>query len=307
MPEKTASDAGLEGGDGAAVRLLGAAQMIDLHSHILWGIDDGARDLATSLEMARRFADQGVTHVACTPHILPGLYQNTGPQIRAAVAALQTEIIQEGIPLTLVAGADNHIVPGFAAGLRDGRLLTLDDSKYVLVEPPHHVAPARMEDMFFELLLAGYIPILTHPERLTWIEKQYDRVLTLAARGVWMQVTSGSVRGAFGRRPKYWAERMLGEGLVHILASDAHNTTTRRPDLWDGFQAAERLVGKEEAWHLVAIRPWGILNRLNPTEQPALPSAAVGRAQSGGRNAQSDSVGNSPGGNFAQRLRRFFG
>lgn len=230
---------------------------------------------------------------------------NTGPQIRSAVVELQNQISQAGIPLRLVTGADNHIVPGFVAALRDGRLLSLGDTNYVLVEPPHHVAPARMEDMFFELLLAGYVPILTHPERLTWIEKQYDRILTLATRGVWMQVTSGSLRGAFGRRPKYWAERMIGDGLVHLLASDAHNTSSRRPDLWEGYQAAERLVGKEEAWHLVATRPWGILKNIKPTEQPALPNV-TGQVQSGDRNAQVGGTGGGSGLTLAQRVRQLF-
>lgn len=280
--------------------------MIDLHSHILWGVDDGASDLATSLEMAKLFADQGVMHVACTPHILPGRYHNTGPQIRTAVAVLQNEIDQAGISLKLTSGADNHIVPAFVIGLQEGRLLSLGDTKYVLVEPPHHVAPTRMEDMFFELVLAGYVPIVTHPERLTWIEKQYDRVLALTERGVWMQVTSGSVRGAFGRRPKYWAERMIGDGIVHILASDAHNTTSRRPDLWDGFQAAERLVGKEEAWNLVAVRPWGILNDLKPAEQPALPSAA-GQVHSGGLDAQGADICSGSWLSLSKRMREFFG
>src|SRR5271157_4088741 len=136
--------------------------MFDLHSHLLPGIDDGAPDLETSLAMARAYADQGVERVACTPHILPGLYHNAGPQIRQAVKELQTRLDDAGIPLRLTTGADNHIVPGFVAGLKSGHLLTLADSAYVLVEPPHHVAPARIEDLFFDILLAGCVPVLTH-------------------------------------------------------------------------------------------------------------------------------------------------
>ena len=141
--------------------------MIDLHSHILPGIDDGAADLATALGMARAFVADGVDVVACTPHILPGLYNNTGPAIRAAVAHLQNELDGHDIPLRLVAGADNHIDPDFVAGLKSGRLLPLADTRYVLVEPPHHVVPARLEDLFFSIQVSGHIPILTHPERLT--------------------------------------------------------------------------------------------------------------------------------------------
>src|SRR6185503_18115901 len=119
----------------------------------------------------------------------------------------------------LVAGADVHMVPDFLAGLRSGRLLSLHDSRYVLVEPPHHVAPQRLEEFFFGLVVGGYVPVLTHPERLSWIEGHYALIQRLARSGVWMQITAGSLTGAFGRSAQRWAMRMLEERCVHILAS----------------------------------------------------------------------------------------
>src|SRR4029079_3685678 len=120
--------------------------------------------------MAEAFVADGVSVVACTPHILPGLYNNSGPQIRRAIAPLEHVLDSEGISLKLVSGADNHMVAEFVQQLRSGHLLPLADSRYVLVEPPHHVVLPRVEDLFFNLLVEGYVPILTHPERLTWIE-----------------------------------------------------------------------------------------------------------------------------------------
>jgi protein-tyrosine phosphatase len=111
--------------------------------------------------------------------------------------------------------------------------------------------------------------VLTHPERLSWIESKYDVMQNLAAKGVWMQITSGSVRGKFGSRSRHWAERMLREGLVHILASDAHNTASRRPDLADGRAKAAEIVGVEEATHLAVTRPLGMLANKSPAELPA--------------------------------------
>ena len=242
--------------------------MIDLHCHILPGIDDGARDLAVSLEMARAFVADGVKVLACTPHILPGLYHNTGPQIRAATLALQQTLDQEGIPLRLVTGADVHMVPDLVAGLRAGRLLSLSDTRYVLVEPPHHVAPLRMEEFFFNLVVAGYVPVLTHPERLSWVEAQYAAVQRLIRGGVWMQITAGSLTGAFGRSAQYWANRMLDEGCVHILATDAHDVARRPPNLSKGRDLAARRVGAQEAEHLVVTRPMGILEDVAPASLP---------------------------------------
>jgi protein-tyrosine phosphatase len=242
--------------------------MIDLHSHILPGIDDGATDLSTSIGMARAWVADGVTAVACTPHILPGLYHNTGPQIRRAVENLQRVLDDENIPLRLVSGADAHIVSDFVSGLRSGRLLSLADTRYVLVEPPHHVAPPRLEQFFFGVMSAGYVPILTHPERLTWIEPNYTTIKRLARRGVWMQITAGSLTGSFGRSARYWAERMLDEGCVNILATDAHNLRSRPPKLSEGREVAARRLGAAEAEHLVVNRPQGILANVAPSSTP---------------------------------------
>jgi len=282
--------------------------MIDLHSHILPGIDDGAADVGMSIQMARAYVADGAFVVACTPHILPGLYHNFGAEIRQAVAQLQETLDAENIPLRLVAGADNHIIPDFVTGLRTGHLLCLADTRYVLVEPPHHVAPARLEDLFFSILVAGYVPILTHPERLTWIRGHYPMIQRLVQAGVWMQVTSGSLSGTFGPDARYWAERLLDEGCVHILATDAHDVRRRPPDLARGQEFAARRIGDEEATHLVVTRPKGILANSLPSELP-LPAAGtrgdVYAEQSSSLKAEPVGARHSYGG-LSGRVRRFF-
>ena len=281
--------------------------MYDLHCHLLPSIDDGASDLDIALEMARMQVDQGVKVVACTPHILPGLYHNSGPDIQLRVNALSEELSAEGIDLQVVAGADNHVTPQFVQLLQQGHLLAIGQSRYVLVEPPHHIAPARLEDVFFELLVAGYVPILTHPERLTWIEAKYDVMMKLADSGVWMQITSGSLLGRFGKRAKYWAERMICEGRVHILASDAHDCERRPPDLGRGQRAAQRLIGAEEAQLLVATRPAAVLQDLDPSmvQAPAVQSNIENRYGRSTDDVRSDSNSNTV--TLAGRLRRLFG
>lgn len=291
--------------------------MIDLHSHILFGIDDGARDVETSIEMAKAWVADGVSVVACTPHILPGLYHNSGPGIREAVANLQSVLDERGIGLRLVTGADNHIVPDFTEGLRTGHLLTLADTRYVLVEPTHHVLPKRMDELFFNVQAAGYVPVLTHPERLSWISQNYDLVRQLVRNGVWMQITAGSLTGGFGRTPLYWAHKMLDEGLVHIIATDAHDPVKRAPRLSDGYYAAAKRVGDAEAANLVLHRPLGILENVLPSTMPAPPGAVVGsgnadvdaseayRSSASSRPSADAGGGHAPRG-LADRLRSFF-
>ena len=282
--------------------------MIDLHSHLLPGIDDGARDLAMSLDMARAFVADGVEVVACTPHILPGVFHNTGPRILDFIADLQQSLDQHGIPLKLVAGADNHVVATFVADLASGHLLTLAGSRYVLVEPPHHIMPPRLESLFFDICVAGYVPILTHPERLSWVPNNYAVIERLVRSGTWMQITAGSLSGEFGRGAKYLAERMLDEGLVHILATDAHDTVKRRPNLSVGRELAARRVGAEEAHRLVDERPRKILENApsssiaQPRPVPVSADAAGSMRQQGpGNRLDGDGRG------LFGRLRRFIG
>ncbi len=244
--------------------VIGEQFMVDLHSHLLPGVDDGAPDLTTALAMARLAVADGIAVMACTPHIYPGLYENQGPAIRQAVAELQVHLDEADIALRVTYGADTHLAPDLVAGLRSGRVPTLHNSRYFLLEPPHHVAPPRLEETVFNLLTAGYVPIITHPERLEWIEDRYAALVELARHGAWLQVTAGSLTGRFGASARYWAERLLDEGWVHILATDAHGVDRRPPLLAEGRRAAEPWVGADEALQLVATRPRGILEDIEP-------------------------------------------
>ncbi|MDG4561594.1 MAG: capsular biosynthesis protein [Candidatus Competibacter sp.] len=244
--------------------------MIDLHCHLLPGIDDGAPDLETTLAMARIAVADGIEVIACTPHIYPGLYENNGPAIRQAVTELQRRLAEADIPLQLTYGADTHIARDLEDGLRSGRVPSLHGSRYFLLEPPHHVAPPRLGEIVFNLLVAGYVPVITHPERLSWIEDHYGTFVELVRKGAWLQVTAGSLTGRFGSTAQYWGERLLDEGWVHILATDSHSAKRRPPLLAEGQCAAERWVGKEEAVHLVGTRPKGILDNIEPDRMPKL-------------------------------------
>ncbi len=245
--------------------------MIDLHSHILPGVDDGAASLAQALDMAQMAVADGIQVMACTPHFMPGVYNNEVRDIAFRVERFARELHDSGVDLQIVLGADAHIRPDFVDGLRAGQIPTLNGTRYVLFEPPHDIMPQRLDDLLHNILMAGYVPILTHPERLRWIEKNYAMVQQLASGGVWMQVTAGSLTGKFGKRPHYWAQRMLAEGLVSILATDAHNTTSRPPLLAEAAAIAEAELGVGEAENLVVVRPRCILENAPVEASPPLP------------------------------------
>lgn len=253
--------------------------MIDLHCHLLPGIDDGAKDLDIALRMARMAADDGIQVLACTPHIYPGMFENDTAGILRAIEQLQGQIDEAGIALKLTIGADAHVTPELLSRLRAGTVPTLGNgTRYFLLEPPHHVAPPRFDEFVFNLLAARYVPVITHPERLSWIDTHYALFADLVRQGAWMQVTSGSLTGRFGPGAKAWGERMLDDGLVHILATDAHSARGRPPLLEEGRLAAAEIVGDEESFHLVSTRPAGILADSPPGDLPALPGRQ-GRAR----------------------------
>lgn len=240
--------------------------MYDLHCHMLPAIDDGAKDLDTALEMARIAEKDGITHLACTPHIYPVLFNNTPEGIAAAVKSFNAELETAGVALTLSYGADIQVVPELLSNLRSGVFPTINGSRYFLFEPPHHAPLPNLDRLIFDVICAGYIPVITHPERLTWIDGHYDQILTAVQAGAWMQITAGSLTGRMGSSPKYWSERMLDDGVVCLIATDAHNLKGRPPLLAEGAEAAAKHVGAEEAQRLVLDRPKAIWENINPED-----------------------------------------
>ena len=239
--------------------------MIDLHSHILPALCDGSQNLETSLQMAKMAVADGTTHLACTPHIYPGLYENTTELIEQARINLQAELDKQAIPLTLIIGADIQLSPKVMRGLKNGSMPTLNHSRYFLLEPSHHVAVTDLADQVANFINAGFVPIITHPERLHWIEDHYSVFVESVKRGAWIQITAGAITGIFGKTAKKYAERFLKEGLVHIIASDAHNVEQRSPILSTAIATAVTILGNEKlVLPLVTTIPQAVLENADP-------------------------------------------
>lgn len=249
--------------------------MIDLHCHLLPGIDDGSESPRMSLDMARIAVDDGITHTACTPHIYPGVFPNERADICRRVRLLEEQLKDAGIPLEVTHGADIQIVSELLHGLRSGRMATINDTRYFLFEPPHFAVPTRFAELIGDVLAAGYVPLITHPERLSWLdEAHYPWFVDAAYEGAWIQLTADALVGRFGREAKRWSERFLGDGLVHVLASDGHDVRRRPPVMSAGHRAAERWLGSVEARRLVLDRPRAVLANTDPLSVPPPPGLA---------------------------------
>lgn len=223
-------------------------------------MDDGSPDMETSLEMARVAVADGIVVMACTPQIMPGMYHHTAADIELGYAGFQRKLVEANIPLDVVVGCQAHNRPDFIQALTSGQLPTINNSRYVLFDPPRMVTPPRLEETLSAILDEGYVPILTSPEKLKWIESHFGVLERLVEYGVWMQLTAGSLTGHNGRQSLYWAEKLLDSGMVHILATDAHNLVSRPPILSEAYEMARSAVGTDEALNLVSTRPVNVLD-----------------------------------------------
>ncbi|HIO92087.1 MAG TPA: capsular biosynthesis protein [Leucothrix mucor] len=226
--------------------------------------------------MARLAVIDGISVQACTPHIYPGAYDNNAQIIQSAMDSLQSELDAKSIPLKLVIGADTHMVPEVMSGLKNGRIPCLNNSQYFLLEPSHHVPVLQFVERTVNFVRAGYTPLITHPERLGWLdEDNYSDFVEVAKKGAWIQITAGAIEGRFGKKAKYWAEKFLGDGLVHVIATDAHGVKNRPPILSVGVSLAENIVGQEEANKMVNERPQAIIDNI-PVVDVVMPQGLLG-------------------------------
>jgi protein-tyrosine phosphatase len=232
--------------------------MIDLHCHILPGIDDGANDLEQSLHLARLAVADGITHAVATPHIHPGRYDNTLETITKAYRLLKLALEVKKIPLQLGMAAEVRYSAEILTMVTANQLPFLGQwqgEKVLLLEMPHQEVPPGIEQLVRWLVGQGIRPMIAHPERNKDILRDYNRIKPLAQEGCLFQLTAGAVAGHFGEPVKQLSKQILEANLATILATDAHNTERRPPVLEAGRRAAEAILGESKSWELVQTTP----------------------------------------------------
>lgn len=220
--------------------------MLDLHCHILPGVDDGARTLNDSLAMAEKAISQGITHILCTPHHNNGKYSNPADQVIEQVAKLQREFDQRNLPLTLLEGQEVRITGTLLEDIAKGEILFTDlDDTYILIEFPTGEVPAYTEQLFFQLLSQGHTPVIVHPERNTVFRKDPNELIPFLEMGVLTQITAPSIVGIFGKDIKKTAKQMLKHNMIYMVASDAHNLTHRSFYMKEAYKEIKTIGGEK--------------------------------------------------------------
>lgn len=277
--------------------------MIDIHCHILPGLDDGPPTLEKSLEMCRIAAADGIDAIVATPHMLNGMYDVTAEQVLAGVRALNDSLADEGLALRILPGADVHVDKNLPSYLAEKKVLTLADrGKHLMVELPQDVLPAEIADLLFQIQLKGVTPIVSHPERNVEVQRDSEVLRGLVERGALIQITAGSLTGAFGSRAEECGLGLLRRGMAHLVATDAHNALRRPPTLSAARAVVEREMGSDEARAVFEDRPARLLAGAY-VEPPEPLAAASGRGRPGRRSQGREGAGGGARGLFRRIFR----
>ncbi|MEK3683090.1 tyrosine-protein phosphatase [Paenibacillus sp. FSL R10-2736] len=219
--------------------------MIDIHSHILPFMDDGAADVDAALAMAQDANNDGITTVIATPHHANGVYMNPAPDIEAAVRLLNEKLQEAGNPLQVLPGQEIRIYGDLLDDLEKGQLLTLAGSRYILLEMPSSRVPRNMEETCHELIIQGYVPVIAHPERNAEVAENPSKLERLTELGALGQLTAQSLAGTFGSKLQKLSIDLCRRGTIHVIASDAHDSSNRPFGLSEAYEVVKKHLGNE--------------------------------------------------------------
>jgi protein-tyrosine phosphatase len=228
--------------------------MIDIHCHILPGIDDGAENAKESVRMARVAAEDGITHIVATPHVRETLHP---PALLQEYVRKFNEALQKlKVPVEILYGADVYaMLPP-----KEVKRYAINDTRYILIEFPYTHIPANASDILFNFKLQNLIPIITHPERNPSVIRDPKMLFSLLNSDVYVQITGDSLIGNFGHQIQECAFHLLKKGAVHFIASDAHSARIRGPVLSEALKQAGKIVGKAKARTLVDANPLAVIS-----------------------------------------------
>lgn len=219
--------------------------MIDMHCHILPGLDDGARDMDEAIHMANTAVKEGISTIIATPHHKNGRYDNSKKDVVGNVKVLNEVLMAKGIPLEVLPGQECRIFGEFLEEYESGNIMSLACSHFVLIELPSGHVPRYTERLLYDIQMKGLTPVIAHPERNSELTERPDLLYSLVKNGALSQITAASVCGYFGKSIKKFSQHLIEANLAHLIASDAHNTASRSFCMEEAFQLINAKYGVE--------------------------------------------------------------
>lgn len=234
---------------------------IDIHCHILPGIDDGPSDMEESLQLIEIAEKDGIHAIFATPHIIKGAYDNSSSSIIASVDELKKYVPDT---IKIFYGADVRITLDLLERVESREIPTLNGSGYMLIEMPEYIVPPLVDNLIFNLRHSGIIPIITHPERHLRLMNDLQELRKLRDSGAMCQLTAMSITGGFGKVIQKVSIAMIKKGLADFVASDAHDPEKRRPVLSTAYKQVKKEFGNNVADRLFFVNPGKILEAATP-------------------------------------------
>ena len=241
--------------------------MIDIHSHITYGLDDGAQSLEESIEMARKAVSEGISTIIATPHHRHPAYKNPKLIVQNNVSLINEKLQDAKIPLEVLTGQEIRLFGELVSVLEScDELLPLAESKMILIEFPSYNVPHYTEKLFYDLLVKGFNPIIAHPELNHEIVRNPEKLYQLIKNGAFSQITAASVAGVYGRKIQHLSLQMIENELTHFIGSDAHNLTDRGFKWRDAWTIVDKKLGIDSSRNLQK-QTIELVNNMNISKQ----------------------------------------
>lgn len=233
--------------------------MIDIHSHILHGVDDGSRDINLAIRLCELTKNSGFNKIIATPHFSKDKSEEYSKKVKNNFKELKDRLLTNKCGVDIFLGMELEADLELVNLLKDKIALTLNETSYILVEFPRDSVPVFADELFNNLIKSGYKVILAHPERNKQLMDGIEEVGRYVDKGIYIQIDKGSLRGDFGKYPCNASESLLNQGLVHFVATNSHGISYRNP-MVDGLRnKIKDYVGEENVWKIIDKNPMNLL------------------------------------------------
>lgn len=229
--------------------------MIDMHSHILPNIDDGARSIEETFHLIQEAKEAGFEAIISTSHYMEGYYETDAPEREVWVNAIYDKLQEKNIDIHLYLGNEIYFSENIIKLLEEGKASTINDTSYVLFEMPLNVEPLNLYDVIYEMMQYKLVPILAHPERYTFVQEEPELIYDLIEKGVLMQANYASIIGYYGQKAQMIVKKLLENNMIHFLGSDVHRQNTIYPKIPQILEELKNIVGEAKLEELTTTNP----------------------------------------------------
>ena len=229
--------------------------MIDMHTHILPGIDDGSKSIEETFNLIKEAKNAGFDGIVSTSHYIEDYYETNVAERKVWLSAISEKLKETNININLYIGNEIYISDNIINLLEEGKAATINDTSYALFEMPLNAKPLNLYDVIYDMLQYKLVPILAHPERYSFIQEAPEIVYDLIEKGVLMQANYASIIGTYGEKSQIIVKKFLESNMIHFLGSDVHRQNTIYPKIPNILVELENLIGKDKLYELTTTNP----------------------------------------------------